>query len=161
MKVYFAHPCFSGEQERFKREFLKKLTGRFDQMEEGDEDILIMDPFLNTPNVECNRDLKVAMSEEIKTACLRLLEECEAVVALADGDDTGTAFEAGYAYCMKVPVILVSEATCDTANAMLIGAASARFDNVLDDAQIEELARTLQNLRYAKAGTLPSQAGIP
>ncbi len=161
MKVYFAHPCFSGEQERFKREFLKKLTAGLDLKEEGDEDILIVDPFLNTPNVECNLDLKMVMSEEIKTACLRLLEECEAVIALADGDDTGTAFEAGYAHCMKMPVILVSEAACDTANAMLIGAASARFDNVLDDAQVEALVRTLRDIRYARAGTLPFQAGSP
>jgi nucleoside 2-deoxyribosyltransferase len=158
MKVYFAHPCFNGPQEAFKKNFLEKLQNKLELLEEG-ADIVIEDPFEYTPNVEGDRDIKLAMSEDIKTACLSLLEECEAVMALSDWEDTGTAFEVGYAHCMKIPVILVSAATSDSANAMLIGAAVERFDNILDDTQTEALALTLRGLHRRKTGRASSHGG--
>lgn len=87
-----------------------------------------MDPFLYSPNVEGDMETKLTMSKAIKKSCLDLLEDCDALMALTDDNDTGTAFEAGYACCMNLPVILVSSDTTDTANAMLIGAAKERFD---------------------------------
>jgi nucleoside 2-deoxyribosyltransferase len=142
MKVYFAHPCFDEKQQEFKAAFLEKLRsalvrGRLSQ------DVVVLDPFDHTPNVECNRDTKLLLAGEIKTKCLQLLDECDVIIALADGDDTGTAFEAGYAYATNKPIILISEVSCSSANAMLIGSAQALVDNVLDDKQIEKLIRAI------------------
>ncbi len=148
MKVYFAHPCFNEVQEKFKEEFLCKLRAALDCME-GGNDILIVDPFLHTPNIEGDTGAKIAMSGNVAQACLSLLGECEVVIALVDGGDTGTAFEAGYAHCMKMPVMLISEDACDTANAMLIGTAANKFDKVLADTGIKSLAGNLLSLYRA------------
>jgi thioredoxin-dependent peroxiredoxin len=107
----------------------------------------IRDPFLFAPNIEGDPEAKVRLSESVKSACLQLLKECEAVIALVDWGDTGVAFEAGYAHSLNVPVLLISVTTCDSANAMLIGAAKARFDNILDDEQVRRLAVMLESLR--------------
>ncbi|MBA4418464.1 MAG: hypothetical protein C0392_11245 [Syntrophus sp. (in: bacteria)] len=153
MKIYFAHPCFNKEQELFKREFLNKLSKRLAQIMQ-DGNIVIVDPFLHTPNVEDDIVVKLAMSKTIMHECLRLLEESDVMVALADGNDTGTAFEAGYAHSMNIPVILVSENTCDRVNAMLIGVSDERFDNVLEEKQIEMLAHALERHYALKVGSL-------
>jgi nucleoside 2-deoxyribosyltransferase len=158
MRVYFAHPCFTGEQERFKREFVRKLTAALARGEYGGR-IAIMDPFLYTPNVEHDIKTKLSMSKTIKASCIGLLEDCDLVLALTDGNDTGTAFEAGYAHCLNMPVILISGDTCDTANAMLIGAARERFDRVLEDAQMEMLAHMLEWFFVSKSGFPSAPAG--
>lgn len=142
MLVYFAHPCFTPEQERVKGQFLEKLNRSLALIEHG-EKITIIDPFLYTPNVEGDLEQKVSMSKAIATSCLKLLEDCDVVMALTDGDDTGTAFEAGYAHCMNMPVILISSGTNDTANAMLLGIAKEKIDNILQDSQVEVLAHML------------------
>ena len=90
------------------------------------------------------------MSKSIAATCLKLLEDCDLVVALVDGSDMGVAFEAGYAHCMNMPVLLISEATCDASNAMLIGSAKAEFDNILEDAQIRRLATALEWYHISK-----------
>ena len=61
-----------------------------------------------------------------------------------DDNGTGTAFEAGYAYHKTIPTVLVSKETCDTANAMLLGSTHARFDNVLDETQLSQLASLIE-----------------
>lgn len=143
MNIYFAHPCFNNTQERFKEEFLKKLRTALEETERG-KAVEIIDPFDHTPNIEGNRETKIKLSKSVKTTCLDLLEDCDIVVALVDDGDTGVAFEAGYAHAVKVPVILISKASCDEANAMLIGSAKERLDNILDDGQITKLARILE-----------------
>ena len=142
MKVYFAHPCFTAEQENFKTEFLAKLYEILGRSEEG-RSIAIVDPFVFSPTVEGDTDEKLRLCGEIATTCLRLLEESDVLIALVDGDDTGVAFEAGYAHCLNIPVFLVSGARCDRANAMLLGAAKERFDFVLEEDGMEGLARLL------------------
>lgn len=149
MRVYFAHPCFTEEQERFKGEFLRRLMERL-AARGLSRDIGILDPFLHTPNVEGDVETKLAMAEAIKTSCIGLLEDCDVVMALTDDDDTGTAFEAGYAHSMDIPIILISSATCATANAMLIGAARNRVDNVLLDAGVDTLVDMLECLHSSK-----------
>ncbi len=145
MKVYFAHPCFNDEQREFKQTFLKKVETAL-----ADTDLAaqfsLVDPFEHTPNVECDRAAKLRMAEEIKTRCLRLLDECDTILALADWDDTGTAFEAGYAHATDKPIILISGTTCSSANAMLIGSAQAMIDNILDDGQIGKLIGAIKSL---------------
>jgi nucleoside 2-deoxyribosyltransferase len=142
MLVYFAHPCFTSEQEQVKGQFLQKLNRSLALIEHG-EKITIIDPFLYTPNVEGDTETKLGMSKSIADSCLKLLEDCDVLMALTDGGDTGTAFEAGYAHCMNIPVILISSGTSDTANAMLLGVAKERIDNILEDSQIEILAHML------------------
>jgi nucleoside 2-deoxyribosyltransferase len=138
MKVYFAHPCFNEKQQDFKTAFLEKIKRALGHAGLT-IDVVMVDPFDHTPNVECDTETKLLMAQEIKAQCLQLLDECDLIVALVDGDDTGTAFEAGYAHATNKPIILISEATCSSANAMLIGSAQAMIDNVLDDEQIENL----------------------
>jgi nucleoside 2-deoxyribosyltransferase len=145
VKVYFGHPCFTDEQKVFKREFLRNLTAHLKRVSGRDSGrtIEIVDPFDSAPNIEEDLDEKTRRSEEIKSICLKLLEECDAMIAVADWNDTGTAFEAGYAHCQNKPVILVSRDNCSAANAMLLGAARAAIDRVLEDAQMKRLAYLL------------------
>lgn len=143
MHVYFAHPCFNDSQERFKQEFLTKIRASLEKSAYG-KAVGIIDPFEYTPNIEGSPETKLKLSKSVKTACLNLLEDCDIIVALVDGEDTGAAFEAGYAHAVNIPVILISETNCDTANAMLIGAAKERVDNIMDEGQIEKLARMLE-----------------
>jgi hypothetical protein len=100
--------------------------------------------FDDTPNIEGNRETKLKLSRTVKETCLRMLEDCDIIVALVDDGDTGVAFEAGYAHAINIPIILVSKANCDEANAMLIGAARERIDNILQEEQIGKLARMFE-----------------
>ena len=70
--------------------------------------------------------------------------ECKLLITVVDDNDTGTAFETGYAHHMDIPIILVSKGTCDSANAMLLGSAHAKFDNVLDEFQLSLLAGLIE-----------------
>ncbi|MDD3847357.1 MAG: nucleoside 2-deoxyribosyltransferase [Syntrophorhabdaceae bacterium] len=143
MYIYFAHPCFNDSQERFKKEFLGKLRSALEQTDYG-KAVGIIDPFDDTPNIEGNRETKLKLSRTVKETCLRMLEDCDIVMALVDDGDTGVAFEAGYAHAINIPVILISRGNCDEANAMLIGAARERIDNILQEEQIEKLARMFE-----------------
>jgi len=138
MKIYFAHPCFTEEQRDFKTRFLNLLKSALSKTPYGGE-ITIVDPFEHTPNIEGNSALKTEMAEYIKTECIRLLEESYLVVALVDYNDTGVAFEAGYAHAVNKPVILISTGECSQANAMLLGSAKGIISNILDDEQIKRL----------------------
>lgn len=145
LQVYFAHPCFTEEQERFKYAFLERLNARLKTMSLADS-IQIKDPFLYAPNVEGDSATKVELSSSVKEACIGLLGGCDLFVALVDFDDAGVAFEAGYAYSRHIPIILISNTSCDNANAMLIGAAMARIDRILDEGQMEKLVKMLESL---------------
>jgi nucleoside 2-deoxyribosyltransferase len=149
MRVYFAHPCFNEEQEKFKAEFLRKIIEQLRKGNYGDM-IEIVDPFLHSPNIEGDRESKVKLSKSVATTCLKLLEECDLVVALVDGNDMGVAFEAGYAHCMNMPVLLISETACGASNAMLIGSAKDSFDNILEGATIKRLATALEWYHMSK-----------
>lgn len=143
MYIYFAHPCFNDCQEQFKNEFLEKLRTTLGETQYG-KAVGIIDPFTDTPNIEGNRETKLKLSRIVKDTCIKMLEECDMVVALVDDGDTGVAFEAGYASAIGIPVVLVSKSDCVQANAMLIGAARERFDNILSDEQISKLARMFE-----------------
>jgi nucleoside 2-deoxyribosyltransferase len=143
MLVYIAHPAFNDEQKAFKESFITGLKEHLAGLKHCGA-IALVDPFDRVPDVEGNLEEKVERAKEIRESCLKLLDDCSLCVAVVDGDDTGTAFEAGYAYHAGIPVILVSEEACDKANAMLLGAAHARFDNVLDRLQLSLLAGLLE-----------------
>jgi nucleoside 2-deoxyribosyltransferase len=135
MKIYFAHPCFNEEQIEFKKQFLSKLSAAFKNSGHGN-DIIIVDPFDYAPNIEGDIETKLNLAEGIKIECIRLLEECDIIVALVDGNDTGVAFEAGYAHAVNKPIILISQDNCSSANAMLIGSAKVMIDQVLEEGEI-------------------------
>jgi len=67
------------------------------------------------------------------------LEESDIIIALVDDNDTGTAYEIGYAHAVNKPVVLISQENCSSANAMLIGSAKVVV-NVFEDEQIKRLA---------------------
>ena len=143
MYIYFAHPCFNDSQEQFKNEFLGKLRNALGETQYG-KAVGIIDPFTDTPNIEGSWETKLKLSRTVKDTCIKMLEECDMVVALVDDWDTGVAFEVGYANAIGIPVVLVSKRECVDANAMLIGAARERFDNALDDGQVSKLARMFE-----------------
>ncbi|MCX5811142.1 MAG: nucleoside 2-deoxyribosyltransferase [Proteobacteria bacterium] len=140
MKVYYAHPCFTEKQREFKKMFLEKLSVALSHK----NDITIVDPFEYAPNIEGDTETKLKMAESIMRECIKLLEECDGVIAFVDDNDTGTAFEAGYAHAVNKPVILISQDSCSTANAMLIGTAKIMIDNVLEEGQIKKLVNYLK-----------------
>jgi nucleoside 2-deoxyribosyltransferase len=143
MNVYIAHPAFTDSQRAFKVKFfhgLKEHLGRLSHC----ATVSLIDPFDHSPNVEGCIEEKLAHARNIRESCLSLLDQCSLLIALIDDDDTGTAFEAGYAYHMSIPVIIVSNGSCDEANAMLLGAAHARFDNILDAFQLSLLAGLIE-----------------
>ncbi|MEM3484410.1 MAG: nucleoside 2-deoxyribosyltransferase [Candidatus Methanomethyliaceae archaeon] len=139
MRVYFAHPCFTEDQRALKKAFLDRLS----PLIEG-SGIEIVDPFDYTPIIEDNPEKKLELAEEIKRECIRLLESCDVVLALLDYNDTGTAFEVGYAHAVGKPVILISSGECSSANAMLLGAGKAVIERVLEGSQMERLALLLK-----------------
>ena len=139
MKIYFAHPCFNEEQKEFKNQFLQKISAAL-KNSGHDNDITIVDPFDYAPNIEGDIETKLNMAESIKIECIRLLEACDIIIVLIDGNvDAGVAFEAGYAHAVNKPLILISQENCSAANAMLIGSAKVLIDQVLEESGMEKL----------------------
>ena len=143
MQVYIAHPAFTEGQTEFKERFIARLKEHIGKLKDCGP-ITLIDPFDYAPNVEGSLEHKIASSGEIKKTCLKLLDGCKLLIAVVDDNDTGTAFEAGYAHHMDIPIILVSKDTCDSANAMLLGSAHAKFDNALDEFQLSLLAGLIE-----------------
>ena len=156
MKIYFAHPCFTEKQKEFKTLFLQKLSAALSQTPYSD-DIAILDPFDYTPNIEGSLERKLEMAKSVTIACISLLEECNIIIALVDDNDTGTAFEIGYAHAVNKPVILISRENCSAANAMLLGAAEVVVNNVLENEQIELLVGSIALLHGAIPLTPPAR----
>ena len=147
MKIYFAHPCFTEEQKEFKKVFIQKISAAL-KNSGHDNDVNIVDPFDYAPNIEGDIETKLNMAERIKIECIRLLEECDIIIALIDGNDTGVAFEAGYAHAVNKQVILISQDSCAAANAMLIGSAKVMIDKVLGESGMEILVGIVVGLLY-------------
>jgi nucleoside 2-deoxyribosyltransferase len=143
MWVYIAHPCFDQGQREFKEQLISKLKEQLNNTKHG-RLISLIDPFDHSPVVEDSIDAKMRFSREIAQTCIDFLEKCQILIAVADDEDTGTAFEAGYAHRMGIPVILISKDNCNSANAMLLGCCSARFDDILDGMQISMLVALLE-----------------
>ena len=143
MYVYIAHPAFNDSQRAFKERFFRELREHLAGLKHCAA-VTLIDPFDHAPDVEGDVEEKIARAREIRESCLELLERCSLLIAVVDDDDTGTAFEAGYAYHMGIPVILVSKDLCHRSNAMLLGAAHARFDQILDPFQLSLLAGLIE-----------------
>lgn len=136
-RVYFAHPCFTQDQKRFKEAFLEAV---YKSLEKSglEKEFSLIDPFDYTPNVENNPALKRNVSRSIKEVCIRILRESDVVVALADGEDAGVSFEIGVADTALIPIVLVADRMDLTkVNAMLLGAATAAIDDIMKPGRID------------------------
>jgi nucleoside 2-deoxyribosyltransferase len=111
----------------------------------------IVNPFDHSPNIEGSESAKVKLSAMVKDVCIGLLEACDVVVALTDWNDTGVAFEAGYAHSLHIPVVLISQGRCAEANAMLLGSAAMMFDYILDEGRVEALVTALEEYLISRA----------
>lgn len=89
MKVYLAGPLFTKPEWSFNAELDIALTPEFD---------------CATPQYFCEH---ITDPRVIAAKCLQELQESDAVVVNCDGADveSGTSFEAGYAYAREIPLI--------------------------------------------------------
>jgi nucleoside 2-deoxyribosyltransferase len=96
MKVFIAAPFFNARERKFNEELAKAIR-EFEFI----EDVWIAQEhgFLNSGSYKDKR--------RIFEMDLKALEECDVVVALLDGEciDSGTAFELGYAFALKKPIV--------------------------------------------------------
>ena len=141
MKIYFAHPAFTPEQINFKEEFLQKLQDCFEanRIARGIPTPEMLDPFSYTGNLG-NKNLDRAIS----FMDCRLLGTCSLILAVTDHDDTGVAFELGFAYAHGIPAILISkDQSAHEANAMLTGAANAIIGDILETKNIQTLTEVI------------------
>lgn len=136
-RVYFAHPCFTEEHKKFKEAFLGAVNKSLEKS--GlEKEFTIIDPFDYTPNVENNPSMKRNVSRSIKEVCTRILRESDVVIALADGEDAGVAFEVGVADTALIPIVLVAHRMdLGKVNAMLLGAVAAAIDDIMRPGRID------------------------
>jgi nucleoside 2-deoxyribosyltransferase len=136
-RVYFAHPCFTEEQKKLKEAFLEAVRKSL-QKSDLENEFSLIDPFDYAPNVENNPSLKRNVSRSIKEVCIRILRESDVIVALADGEDAGVAFEIGVADSCLIPIVLVAhKMDLSKVNAMLLGAAAAAIDDIMKPGRID------------------------
>jgi len=97
VKVYLSAPLFTQMERQWNRMLAAALQDRI----EGAEVILPQD-FKFGSSFNRPEDFP-----KLFRACLDSLEEADLVVAVLDGSDvdSGTAFEVGYAYARKIPII--------------------------------------------------------
>jgi len=88
MKIDFTRPCFNEEQREFKNKFLEKFSGASINSGHGNNDITIIDAFDYAANIGGDIETKLNMAESIKIECIRLLESCDIIIVLIDGNDT-------------------------------------------------------------------------
>jgi nucleoside 2-deoxyribosyltransferase len=150
MKIYFAHPAFTPEQINFKQKFLQKLQDCFEanRIARGIPTPEIIDPFSYTGNIG-NQNLDRAIS----FMDCRLLTTCSLILAVTDHDDTGVAFELGFAYAHHIPAILISKNhSAHEANAMLTGAANAIIGDILEAKNIQALTEVIHGFIGSSSG---------
>jgi nucleoside 2-deoxyribosyltransferase len=66
-------------------------------------------------------DVGVGSAEQVAPADLAGLAQCDRVLALVDGADTGTLFEVGYARARDIPVVALAESLSEEQLKMLAG----------------------------------------
>jgi len=96
-KVYLAAPLFTQHERLWNRELARALEGRL-----GCSVILPQDY-----RVEGCEHHSKRFFGEIFRLCVEGVRECDVMVAVLDGPDadSGTAFEAGYAYALGKPIV--------------------------------------------------------
>ena len=151
-RLYFAHPCFTEEQRRFKEAFLDAVRRSLERSGLENE-LSLIDPFDYAPNVENDPSLKRNVSRAIKEVCVRILRESDVMIALVDGDDTGVAFEAGVADTSLIPIVLIANKTDPAkANAMLLGSAAAVVNDIMKPGRVDFMIDIVLGLSVLERG---------
>jgi nucleoside 2-deoxyribosyltransferase len=155
VRIYLAGPLFTTPEREFNAQLATRLRAA------GHEVFLPQEHPAPEPT-----------GEAIFRKDLRGLEWAEGVVAIMDGadPDSGTAWECGYAYARKKPVVLFrsdlrgsGDADDIPYNAMLIGAADAHVELPLAtvDEAAEAIHAELARLASACVAARPSRATAP
>lgn len=101
MKIYIASPFFNEEQ----LERVKHIEGML-RMYDFDYFSPRTDTYVKPDSNAIEK--QAAFNENVKA-----IENAYAVIAVTDGKDVGTMFEAGYAYAKDVPIIYFAETLGD------------------------------------------------
>lgn len=139
MRIYQAGPLFTAAEIRWHKDFTQQLTDAgYDVQWPGD--------FFTQQEIDAwGAGAPKKIMDRDRTA----IDDCDAVVALLDGTqvDDGTAWEIGYAYAKRKPVVGIRtdfRNAGDTAhgrvNAMIEGSCVAIVDDV--DGVFEILGKT-------------------
>jgi nucleoside 2-deoxyribosyltransferase len=75
-------------------------------------------------------DVGFGGAEEVATADLVGLDDCDAVFAIVDGLDAGTLFEVGYARARGIPVVALAQNVKEEDMTMLVGSHCAVFSDI-------------------------------
>lgn len=99
MRVYFSGPLFTMAQRRFNRELARRIGEHL----EGATVVLPQD-FEKDDGLKRSR-----RAPRIFARCVAELAACDVLLALAEGLelDAGMAFECGYAFAQKKPILMV------------------------------------------------------
>jgi len=95
-KVYLAAPLFTQHERRWNREVARRL-----------EQLLHCEVILPQDFAVGDRKNDPRHFGELFRLCVQSVRDCDAMVAVLDGADadSGTCFEAGYAYAIGKPIV--------------------------------------------------------
>lgn len=137
-KFYIAAPFFNDEQ--------------VDRVERVKQELINLGHEFYSPKDECvvsNKNTNEELEECFKSN-LKAIENCDFVLAVTDGKDVGTLFEAGYAYAKGKRIIYLCETIGDNAFNLMLAKSCV---NVLKRA--EELKNVnLEELDYEYEGNI-------
>lgn len=97
MVVYLAAPLFSQVERRWNRDLAKLLSQHVDDLT-----VLLPQDFRINDRYNDRKRFRALFDR-----CLDAIESSDALVAVLDGSDvdSGVAFEMGYAYALKIPIV--------------------------------------------------------
>lgn len=137
MKIYLAAPLFNEPERAFNCRVAGSLR---------DNGYEVWLPQENFPAAVESEEEK----EHVFESDLKALKSCDVVVAVLDGEciDSGTAFEVGYAYAMKIPVVGIRTDTRVFSGSEEVNLMLERAVNLIRTSDfpelLEELLRTLR-----------------
>ncbi len=146
-RIYLAAPLFTQTERRTNRELAALLEREF-----PGATVILPQDFKVSGKYNDKKNYRVLFRK-----CLEAVERADAVVAVLDGADadSGTAFEVGYAYARRVPVVGVRtdyRAGQDRGVNVMLSQAAGRF--VFDMAFREDLAALARNIAAKLRGLL-------
>lgn len=123
MKIYLAGGWFTPEQEEEHSRIYDALTQRTDYN--------IFNPRIAG---EIDASTNNEKMSKILIGNVEAIQSSDVVVVIYDGKDTGTIWEAGYAYALKKPIIYYAEKPTTKVNLMLAKTGDfVRDENTLVD----------------------------
>jgi len=128
--------CFSHGMDQ--REFMHALAAALER--DGHE---VWSAAVHGEPIEPHAPL--AVQKQVFERDLRMIEKCEAVVAVLDDFDAGTVFEMGYAYALKKPIITCFWVMPERLNLMIAQSATTFCEGI---------EQTVEAVRSLEEGTL-------